>query len=122
MSFKHSIYSLLLSVFSFTAAAQSFTAPAWTKNVGARSFPTTKTVYYVNSYGAVSDTVTVNTKAIQKAIDAAHNNKGGKVVFSKGRFCIKLSIEIVSFSMVKRMLSAPRFKVFIARSFDFFTS
>ena len=34
----------------------------------------------------------------------------------------KLFIEIVSFSMVNRMLSAPRFKVFIARSFDFLTS
>lgn len=42
--------------------------------------------YLVTTFGAVADARTVNTKAIQKAIDAANKNKGGRVVFSKGIF------------------------------------
>lgn len=45
-----------------------------------------KKEYRVTFYGAVADGKTVNTKAIQKAIDAANKNKGGRVVFSKGTF------------------------------------
>ena len=43
-------------------------------------------VFDVKKYGAVGDGKTLNTKAIQKAIDAANKNKGGKVVVSKGTF------------------------------------
>ncbi len=79
--------SLLFFVFiSVTASAQVATAPAWVKKVGARSFPTTKTIYTVNNYGAVSDTVTVNTKAIQKAIDECAAKGGGIVVFKPGTY------------------------------------
>ena len=42
--------------------------------------------YLVTTFGAVSDGKTQNTKAIQKAIDLANKNKGGRVVFSKGKF------------------------------------
>ncbi|WP_229655070.1 glycoside hydrolase family 28 protein [Flavobacterium sp. LC2016-23] len=42
--------------------------------------------YLVTSFGAIGDGKTLNTKAIQKTIDAANKNKGGRVVFSKGRF------------------------------------
>lgn len=42
--------------------------------------------YLVNQYGAIPDGKTLNTRAIQKAIDAAFNNKGGRVVFPKGKF------------------------------------
>lgn len=42
--------------------------------------------YLVTSFGAIGDGKTLNTKAIQKAIDAANKNKGGRVIFSKGRF------------------------------------
>ncbi|WP_281233960.1 glycoside hydrolase family 28 protein [Flavobacterium gelatinilyticum] len=45
-----------------------------------------KKEYLVTSFGAVADGKTVNTKAIQKAIDAAYKNKGGKVIFSKGKY------------------------------------
>jgi polygalacturonase len=42
--------------------------------------------YLVTAFGAVADGKTLNTAAIQKAIDAANKNKGGRVVFSKGVF------------------------------------
>lgn len=42
--------------------------------------------FNVTAYGAVADGKTLNTKAIQKAIDAAFKNNGGQVVFPKGRF------------------------------------
>ncbi len=42
--------------------------------------------YIITQYGAVPDGKTLNTEAIQKAIDAAHKNKGGVVIFPKGKF------------------------------------
>ncbi len=42
--------------------------------------------YLITDFGAVADGKTVNTKAIQKAIDAANKNKGGRVIVSKGNF------------------------------------
>ncbi|WP_163407262.1 glycoside hydrolase family 28 protein [Flavobacterium ajazii] len=50
------------------------------------SYAGKKKDYLITSFGAVADGKTVNTKAIQKAIDAANKNKGGRVVFSKGKF------------------------------------
>ena len=77
------LFFLCVSGFSF---AQRAVAPEWTKKVGARSFPSGKTVYYVNSFGAVSDTVTINTKAIQRAIDACAAKGGGIVAFRPGTY------------------------------------
>jgi hypothetical protein len=42
--------------------------------------------YNVTEYGATGDGKTVNTAAIQKAIDAACRNGGGTVVFPEGEF------------------------------------
>ncbi len=42
--------------------------------------------FLVTQYGAVPDGKTLNTQAIQKAIDAAFKNKGGQVIFPKGKF------------------------------------
>ncbi|HMC00374.1 MAG TPA: glycoside hydrolase family 28 protein [Flavobacteriaceae bacterium] len=40
--------------------------------------------YNTSDYGAIGDSTTLNTKSIQKAIDIAHENGGGKVIFSSG--------------------------------------
>ncbi|PJJ09305.1 polygalacturonase [Flavobacterium sp. 1] len=42
--------------------------------------------FLITDYGSKADGKTVNTTAIQKAIDAAFKNKGGVVVFPKGIF------------------------------------
>jgi len=49
--------------------------------------------YNVKEFGAVGDGMTLNTKAIQDAIDAAYKNGGGKVVLSGGKF-LSGSIEL----------------------------
>ncbi|MEO5907981.1 MAG: glycosyl hydrolase family 28-related protein, partial [Ginsengibacter sp.] len=54
-----------------------------------------KRTYNIVDYGAVADGKTLNTKAIQSAIDAAYAAKGGKVIFPKGRF-LTGSIEMKS--------------------------
>ncbi|MDR7211701.1 glycosyl hydrolase family 28 protein [Flavobacterium piscis] len=42
--------------------------------------------FLITDYGSKTDGKTINTIAIQKAIDAAFKNKGGRVVFPKGKF------------------------------------
>lgn len=42
--------------------------------------------FIVENYGAVGDSQTVNTKAIQSAIDACSEKGGGTVLFSKGQY------------------------------------
>ena len=42
--------------------------------------------FLITNYGAKADAKTLNTAAIQKAIDAAFMNNGGCVVFPKGQF------------------------------------
>ena len=54
------------------------------KEVGAKLFPTSECVFKVNEYGAVGDAVTLNTQAIQQAIDAAEAAGGGTVTFEPG--------------------------------------
>ena len=77
------LFVFVLITISKHAMAQ---APSmdWVAKVGAKSFPASKKVFSVNNYGAVSDTSTVNTKAIQKAIDACAAQGGGVVTFKPG--------------------------------------
>lgn len=42
--------------------------------------------FYVEDYGACGDGTTINTVAIQKAIDACSVAGGGVVLFSKGSY------------------------------------
>ncbi len=58
----------------------------WVNKVEAKSFPASKKIFIVNDYGAVSDTTTVNTKAIQKAIDDCAAKGGGIVIFKPGTY------------------------------------
>ncbi len=74
-----------LSINSTTLFAQ-MPEPKWAKKVGAKKFPKSQQLFYVNDYGAVSDTITINTKAIQAAVDAAAKNGGGIVVFRPGTY------------------------------------
>lgn len=60
-----------------------------------RQPPPVKKVYNIVDYGAISDGKTLNTKAIQTAIDAASKNKGGKVIVPVGAF-LTGSIEMKS--------------------------
>ncbi len=56
----------------------------WMKEVGAKLFPTCERVFKVNEFGAVGDAVTLNTQAIQQAIDTAEAAGGGLVTFEPG--------------------------------------
>lgn len=42
--------------------------------------------FYVNSFGAIADGKTINTKAIQSAIDACAKAGGGKVILTAGKY------------------------------------
>lgn len=79
------ILLVLLVVFSSAALAQNAKLD-WVNKVGAKSFPTGNKIFYVNNFGAINDTVTVNTKAIQKTIDECAANGGGIVAFKPGTY------------------------------------
>jgi len=42
--------------------------------------------FYVTDFGAVGDGVTLNTRAIQSAVDACANSGGGRVIFPPGKY------------------------------------
>jgi polygalacturonase len=58
----------------------------WVKEVGATKMPGSVKVYWVNDYGAIGDGETLNTKAIQSAIDDCSAKGGGRVKFRKGQY------------------------------------
>ena len=61
---------IIVFFYSICSFGQSSSNMSWTKNVGTRKFPASKTIFRVNDFGKVSDTSVVSTKAIQSAIDA----------------------------------------------------
>ena len=83
----------------YLPATSQVTPPAWIKNVGAKTFPSSKKIFFVNDYGAISDTSTINTKAIQGAIDKCASAGGGVVkflpgVYVTGSLFIKSNVEL----------------------------
>jgi polygalacturonase len=78
-------FFLLLFIFRSTVA-QNVTALSWVNKVGAKSFPSSKKLFCVNDYGAVSDTVTINTTSVQKTIDDCAAKGGGIVFFKPGTY------------------------------------
>jgi len=60
--------------------------PEWARLAGAHDAPYKKTIFKVSAYGAINDGTTLNTRAIQKAIDACSSKGGGIVVFDPGKY------------------------------------
>lgn len=77
---------LLLLCVTNNVIAQHVPKLEWIAKTGAKKFPSSKKVFSVNDYGAVSDTVTVNSLFIQKAIDDCAAKGGGVVTFKPGTY------------------------------------
>ncbi len=57
---------------------------SWVAKTGAKSFPSSPKIFIANNYGAVSDTITINSTFIQKTIDDCAAKGGGIVTFKPG--------------------------------------
>lgn len=75
---------LCIPVFLF--AGFSISDLTWVNDVGARVEPNGTKIFNVSTFGAVPDGNTLNTKAIQAAIDACGQAGGGIVTFSPGNY------------------------------------
>lgn len=73
-------------LFPFLMLSAQFKMPAWASKVGAKSFPVSKKIFFVNDYGAKNDESIVNTVFIQKAIDDCAAKGGGIVSFRPGTY------------------------------------
>lgn len=60
--------------------------PEWASKVGAKNQVRPEKVFSVNNYGAVADGKFLNTRSIQKAIDACAKAGGGTVSFKSGSY------------------------------------
>lgn len=80
------------TVFTIPAAEFNRLAPVaaprleWADKVGATSFPSSKKIFIANDYGAISDTTTINTTFIQRAIDDCAAKGGGIVTLKPGTY------------------------------------
>ena len=60
--------------------------PVWASKVGAKKIKIKSRIFNVKDFGAIADGKTLNTVAIQTAIDACFAKGGGKVIFSPGQY------------------------------------
>jgi hypothetical protein len=65
-----------------------------------KPWPVPDRIFYIEKYGAIADGTTINTIAIQKAIDACSSSGGGTVLFSKGDY-VTGTIELKSGVMLQ---------------------
>lgn len=77
---------VLIAVTLVHSAIAQETSMAWTKKVGALSYPASSKIFNAVDYGAVNDTAVVSTVFIQKAIDDCAKKGGGIVVFKPGTY------------------------------------
>ncbi len=80
---------LLLSLSAGLAAQpreEAMPMQEWTRQVGAQTRPDKTETFNVTDYGAVADGRTINTRAIQAAIDACAAKGGGIVTFDSGAY------------------------------------
>lgn len=92
--FRRMIYLVLIvagfinmgSAFAASGAAAADSLPVWTQGVGAKTTPQGQHLFRVNDYGAVPDGTTMNTEAIQAAIDSCTGAGGGIVTFAPGSY------------------------------------
>ncbi len=74
-----------LACFTWSIGAYA-TDPEWTKYVGVRQLDIPDQVFHAHEFGARGDGHTLNTEAIQMAIDQCAAQGGGKVVFAPGEY------------------------------------
>ncbi len=73
--------------------------------------------YYVKDFGAIGDGKTLNTAAIQAAIDKCYENGGGRVVISDGTYMtgtivLKNNVDL-HFEANGRILGSPRCGIYV---------
>ncbi len=88
---KRILFIPILSFFIINCSFPQFTDTVfpelkWVNDVGAKNEPAGKSIFNVKNYGAKSDGKTLNTKAIQAAIDACWEKGGGLVKFDTGAY------------------------------------
>jgi polygalacturonase len=90
MKKQYYLLIILLILFCRSLSAQIsdtvFPELKWVNEVGAKNTPDGKNIFNVNKYGAKNDGKTLNTKAIQAAIDACWKKGGGLVTFDTGAY------------------------------------
>ncbi|MDW5290140.1 glycoside hydrolase family 28 protein [Formosa sp. PL04] len=78
------IFYMLTFIFLTTISCQNKVLKVPIENISSLK----KSVFNIKDYGAVGDSLTMDTKAIQKTIDACHENGGGKVWVPAGNYII----------------------------------
>ncbi|MEJ4088704.1 glycoside hydrolase family 28 protein [Galbibacter orientalis] len=80
------LFSICLSCKNKSENTPQQDTPAWIDKVGAENAIIKDTVYFVNDFGGIGDGKTINTEAIQKAIDKCAENGGGTIAFKPGTY------------------------------------
>ena len=79
-------FLILISLFAISCTQSDSPDLSWAKEAGARTFPVETQTFNVTDYGTVADGKTLDTEAIQQAIDDCASKGGGIVTFSSGNY------------------------------------